>query len=110
MAAMLAEVPRAASRRADAVGEQGLVEDAVALQPVDLVCRGHPAGLMGDGDHRQLAPNTERLDVATDRQLGFRIERAGRFVEDEQLWLMDQRPGQRDALALAAGEHRAALS
>ena len=36
--------------------------------------------------------------------LGFRIERCGRLVEEDDRSVLDQRARDRDALALAAGE------
>ena len=46
------------------------------------------------------------LDVA----LGFGIERCGRFVEQDDRRILDQRACNRDALALAAGELHAVLA
>ena len=37
-------------------------------------------------------------------RLGRRIERAGRLVEDQDRWILQERPRDRDPLALAAGE------
>ena len=46
------------------------------------------------------------LDVA----LGFRIERRGRLVEQDDRRVLDQRARDRDALALAAGKLHAVLA
>ena len=61
---------------------------------------------MGHGQHRgALAQGATMLrQIAT---LGFGIERAGHLVQDQQLRPADQRPGQGDALPLAARQPRA---
>ena len=43
-------------------------------------------------------------------QLAFRVERAGRLVEQQDRRIAQQRAGERDALALTAGERHAALA
>src|SRR3546814_4945394 len=45
-----------------------------------------------------------------DRHLGFHIQRAGRFVEDQDPGITDQRPGDGHALALPARQRRATLA
>ena len=57
--------------------------------------------------------NVEDLEHVADRVvmlLDGRVDRRGRVVEDEELWLSDHRAGQGDTLALAAGEAGAALA
>ena len=55
---------------------------------------------MRDGKHRGALAKGD--DVAADRRVLNGIESAGHLVQDQQLGPADQRPGQRDALALAA--------
>ena len=43
-------------------------------------------------------------------RLGRRVERAGRLVEDQDRRILQQRAGDRQALALAAGKRGAALA
>ena len=50
------------------------------------------------------------MHAATDRGLAVRVERGGRLVQDEQLRGVDEGAGDRDALALAAGQAGAALA
>ena len=50
---------------------------------------------------------SERLDNGV---LGIGVERAGRLVEDQDRRVLEQRPGDGDALALAARQRRAALA
>ena len=45
-----------------------------------------------------------RLEIGVDQRLALGIERRGRFVEDHQLGIDDQRARDGDALALATGE------
>ena len=63
---------------------------------------------VGDGDHG-LAGH-QPVEALLDRRLDLRIERAGRLVEDEDRRILEEDAGDRDALALAAGELRAALA
>ena len=50
------------------------------------------------------------LDGARDERLVFPVERAGRFIEDQQLGPAKQRPCQGDALALASGQPGTAVA
>ncbi len=60
-----------------------------------------------DGDDG--APLGDAVDVGVDDGLGLGVERAGGLVEDEDLRVGDQRPGDGEALALAARQVRRAL-
>ena len=53
---------------------------------------------------RTVRPCTISLHVLLDDALALIIERAGRLVEDQDARIDDQRAGDRDALALPAGE------
>ena len=101
-----AHAPRACGRPAPvsscgrAVGDQhAAVEDGEAMAALGLVhvVRRHQDRGAGIGQLEQLFP-----EVAA----RFRIDRAGRLVEEQQLGLVDHRAGQRQALLLAAA-HRA---
>ena len=48
--------------------------------------------------------------ASVDLRLGHRIERAGRFVEDQDRRILEQRARDGEPLALAAGEQPAALA
>ena len=48
-----------------------------------------------------LALDAEQLQLHLLAEL--QVERAERLIEQEYLWLVDDRPGQRDALALTTG-------
>ncbi len=59
---------------------------------------------MADEEHRQAETGAEVLQQVQDLGLHGDIERGDRLVGDDQLWLHGERPGDADALALAAGE------
>ena len=60
-------------------------------------------------DERGAAPCRAR-PAPPARALGFRIERGGRLVEQDDRRILDQRARDRDALALAAGKLQAVLA
>jgi hypothetical protein len=63
---------------------------------------------MGDDDDRRVgAKRTDRLDNA---RFACRVERAGRFVEDQKPRSPQHRARDRDALALAAGQRLPAVA
>ena len=55
-------------------------------------------------------PAITSLQARLDRRLGGRVDRGGGVVEDQDPRVGEQRPGDRDPLALAAGEGQAALA
>ena len=86
-----------------AVGDQrAAVEDREAMAALGLV---HVVG--GDQDRGAGVGELEQLfpEVAA----RFRIDRAGRFVEEQQFRLVDHRAGQRQALLLAAAQRAGEL-
>src|SRR5216683_5836107 len=62
------------------------------------------------GDHEDGAMRHQPVDRFLHEALGFGVERAGGFVEDEDRWIAQQRAGNRDALPLPAAEPGAALA
>ena len=61
-------------------------------------------------DHEHRAVRHQAVDRLLYEALGLGVEGAGRLVEDQERWIAQQRPRDRDALALPAGEPRAALA
>src|SRR5436190_6719017 len=61
-----------------------------------------------DDEHR--AVRHQAVDRFLHQALGLGVERAGRFVENEDGRIAEQRPGDRDALALPAAESGPALA
>ena len=55
-------------------------------------------------------PGHRLAQAALDRRLGLRVHRRGRVVEDQDPRVGEQRPGDRDPLALAARERQPALA
>ena len=93
-------------------GEQLFVrapfDDLAVLHVEDLVRVPYRRQAVGD-DHRRAAPEF-LLKGAEDVRLRMRVHGAQRIVQQQKLRLPDQGPGERGALALAAGEVIAALA
>ena len=94
-----------------AAGDQLLVRpllhDPAGVHHEDLVAVDHGAKPVADQDDRPLA--LERAQRLGDQLLVMRVQGAGRLVEHEERRLGQQRPGDGEALPLAAGEVLAAL-
>ena len=61
-----------------------------------------------DDEHRAMRHQT--VDRLLHQPLGLGVERAGGLIENEDRGIAEQRPCNRDSLALATGEPRAALA
>ena len=61
-------------------------------------------------DHERRAAGHQPIQRLEDHRLRPRIDRRGRLVEDENRRVLQERPGDADALALAAGQPDAALA
>ena len=81
------------------------LDDLAALDHQDGV--GVHDGVQAMRDHDGGAVLAEMLDRLLHGLFGFRIERRGGLVEQDDRRVADQRPGHRDALALAARQLRA---
>ena len=84
------------------------LDDAPLVHHHQPVEHGDGRQAVGDGDDR--APLHEAVELLLDRRLDLRIERAGRLVEHQDRRVLEDQPGDGDALALAAGELDAALA
>ncbi len=84
------------------------VDDPAALEVHDLV--GQRDGRLAVGDHDQGGVVAAVPEAGQDPGLDLRVHRRRRVVEDQQPRPAHQGTGQGDALALAAGEGRAALA
>lgn len=73
-----------------------------ALQHIDAVAVRHVGQPVGDEDHR-LGPR-QPVDLGHDVVFALHVDVGGGLVEDVERAVMQQRPGQGKALALAAGE------
>ena len=85
-----------------------LLDDPALVEHDQPVERGDRRQPVGDGDHR-LAFH-QPVEIVLDRRLDLRIERRGRLVEDQDRRILEHHAGDRDALALAAGQLDAALA
>ena len=95
-----------------ALGDQLVVrpflDDAAVVHDDQPVHRRDGRQPVRDGDHG-LAFH-QPVEVLLDRRLDLRIERRGRLVEDQDRRVLQHDAGDRDALALAAGQLDAALA
>ena len=78
-----------------------LVDDAAVAEEDDAVGPGRELGVVGDDDAGDAAL-AGRPQQAHDRLAVDRVEGAGRLVGEQQPAVADDRPGDRDPLALAA--------
>jgi hypothetical protein len=83
---------------------------ALLRQPNDLIGIFNPSWLMRDDDHRHLHIPGQCHDVPAQDLFGFGIKRRGRFIQNEQAWMMHKCARDADALALPTGQCRAALA
>ena len=81
--------------------------DLAGLDGDDAVALPHRRQAVGDDDHG--APLRDARQVILDDLFAFGVQRRGRFVEDQDTRIVDQRAGNGDALALAARQVAAAL-
>src|SRR5215213_783966 len=96
-----------------AAGDDQLVvaaglDDPAAVEHDDLVRVAHRREAVGDRDRRP--PLREPVERVLHEPLRLGVERARRLVEDEDRRVAQDRPRDRDALLLAAGEPVAALA
>ena len=80
---------------------QAALDDLAALDHQNGV--GVHDGVQAVGDHDGGAVLAEMVDRLLHGFFGFRIQRRGGFIEQDDRRVLDQRPRHRDALALAAG-------
>src|SRR5262249_16486211 len=85
-----------------AIGEEINHLRLAILKTVHHVSHLEQSRLMGDSDDRPCSP--QLLHRRTDGRLTFWIEGCRRFVKNQQLRLMDERPRNRNTLALSSGE------
>src|SRR5271166_26134 len=84
------------------------LDDPSAIHNTDLIRLSHRRKSVGnDNGGSALA---ERPQSVLDRLLGFRIERRGRLIEQDNRRVLEEGAGDRDALALTAGKLHAALA
>src|SRR2546421_2250669 len=93
---------------AQELGVRALGDQRAALHDDDAIGVLHGGEAMRDRERG--APLLQRLERALYHELACRVERARRLVEQQDRAVGEQRPRDRQALALAAGERYAALA
>src|SRR6185503_1399938 len=99
---------RIQSALAQELGVSALRDDHAALHDDDAVGVLHRGEAVRDGEGG--AALLQRLERALHHELACGVERAGRFVEQQDRPVREQRTRYRKALALAAGKRDAALA
>jgi hypothetical protein len=84
-----------------------LGDDPAVVEHDDLI--GQRDRREAVGDHEGRAPGHRLRERQLDAPLGGGVDRGGGVVEDQHARVRDERPRDREALALAAGERQAAL-
>ena len=87
---------------------RAFLDDPAAVHDDDPVGRAHGREAVGDDDRRAVLH--QPVEGVLDQALAFGVERGGRFVEQQQGRVAQQRAGDRDALALPAREARSAFA
>ena len=103
---------RAADARASAPAGSGrglspgvlLDGELAVLHDADPLCPARHRAVVRDQHHRQAAVPPQLLQQADDVVPGALVQVAGRLVGQQDLGLLDQRPGDGDALLLSAGQ------
>jgi hypothetical protein len=76
------------------------IHDLAAFQHHDLVAVHQRRQAVGHDHHRPATGDPKQVGV--DQGFRFRIKRAGRFIQDQDARVSDQRSGDREALTLSA--------
>ena len=111
------EIRRQDVRRADEIGDEARIRllvdllgradlhDLAVVEDGDAVGHGQRLALIvGDEDEGDAERFLQRLQLFLHVFAQLQVERAERFVEQQDFRPVDERPGERDALALAAGK------
>ena len=84
------------------LGVRALLDHAAVVEHEDQV--GVADGGEPVRDHERRTPLEGRVERLLDRGLGLAVEVGGRLVEDDDRGCLEQQPGDREALPLAAAE------
>ena len=102
MAALLKPEMAIDAAALDEFAMRSKIDDLAPVENEGLIAIDQRGKTVRDDHHGATARNA--LQIAVDQRLALRIESRGRFVEDHQLGIDDQRAGDGEALPLAAGE------
>jgi hypothetical protein len=87
---------------------RALLHDATVVEHDDLIRRRRQRQPMGDADAR--AARSELRQRVEDLTFGAHVERAGRLVQDQHLWIAKDCPREREPLTLATTHADAPLA
>ena len=87
---------------------RAFLDDPALVHHHDAVGGADRRQAVGDDDRRAMLH--QPVERVLDQPLAFGVERGGRFVEQQQRRIAQQRAGNGDALALPAGQARAAFA
>ena len=111
---LVVEQAAGAQQRGEAAIVGGKLVEPAGFDDAALVHEDDAVGVAHGGepvrDDEGGAAIAQLVDRQLDALLGFDVERAGRFVEHQDRRILEDRAGDGDALALAAGKLRAALA
>ncbi len=99
--------PRVEAATADQIFVDTFFDDGATVEHHNPV--GTPNGRQPVGDDQHRARPRQVLEGGHDELLGFGVERTGRFVEDQDGGVAQDRPGDRDSLTLSTRQVDAAL-
>src|SRR5207244_751354 len=85
-----------------------LFDDSAGLHHENAIAREHRGEPMGYDEGRAMLH--QMIERGLYQDLAFGIERGGRFIEQEERRLAQDRPGNGDTLPLPAGKRNAALA
>ena len=92
-------------RRREHLFDRTALDDLAFLHDAEPVGKlAHDAEVVGDEQHRHAHAPLQVLQQREDLRLHGDVERGRRLVGDQKVWLVGERHGDHDALALAAGK------
>ena len=95
-------------RRVRAAPVRAFFDDVAFVHDDEAIHRRDRRQAVRDGDHGLALHQV--VELLLDRRLDFAVERARRFIEDQDRRVLQQHARDRDALALAAGKLHAPLA
>src|SRR5215472_18593706 len=105
---LAADEARVEAAAGEELGMAARLDNVPAIEHREPVGVAHGRKPVRDDDRRAVAH--QRVERAAHLRLADRVEMRGRLVEDQSRRVLQERAGDRDALALSAGELHATLT